>query len=506
MSATGEINRRDFVSRYVTGSDRYVKFSEEILGVRLAEVQKKILRSVEENQRVVIVSGNGVGKSFVVACLNLSFLYTNNNATVVATSGSYTQLTDATFKPMTNLLEQAQGKYSFLPGKTLKAPPRIEFDGKNEQFFKAISPRNPGGLEGRHNDSVLVVCDEADKPEMTMEHFDSAASSITDGNDRMVVIANPPEDESNSVVQLMENDRYETIQFSSFDSHNVKVDAGEIDDSKIKGLVDLELLKEDWKDWNDTEWIGYEAAKHSADRDGLDTRWYRRRLGIIPPDNAASVRPFQISSVISAENRYSSDMSVDSVDEYEAIGIDVARGGGDRTVIAGVTEDTVDILLSVEEPDNHQRNKALIESTLGEYTNPVIMDAVGEGSALADWLENDYSITRFSGGANAKQKRKYYDKRTEALAELGQWLGDGAIEPKSSLSLELRACARNIELKEKSLRGGQTFKATSKSELKKGDSLGRSPDLLDAASLAVYGRNLVSTTRSAGYSFYSYED
>lgn len=506
MSATGEMDRQEFVKRYASGNDRYVKFSEEILGVRLAEVQKKILRAVEENQRVVIVSGNGVGKSFVVACLNLSFLYTNNNATVVATSGSYTQLTDATFKPMTNLLEQAQDNYSFLPGKTLKAPPRIEFDGKTEQFFKAISPRNAGGLEGRHNDSVLVVCDEADKPEMTMEHFDSAASSITDENDRMVVIANPPEDESNSVVQLMENDRYETIQFSSFDSHNVKVDAGELDDTKIRGLVDLGLLKADWEDWNDKPWPSYEEAKNSADMEGLDTRWYRRRLGVIPPDNAAAIRPFQISSVVKAEQEYEDSMAVDSVEEYDAIGVDVARGGGDRTVIAGVNHDTIDIIASVEEPDNHQRNKALIESKLGDYEGPVIMDAVGEGSALADWLENDYFINRFSGGANAKQKRKYYDKRTESLAELGQWLEDGAIKPQSKLSTELRACARHIQLKEKSLRGGQTFKATSKSELKKGDALGRSPDLLDAASLAVYGLHLISTVNQPGFSFYSYED
>ncbi|AUX08926.1 phage terminase large subunit [Halalkaliarchaeum desulfuricum] len=510
---------------YVSGEQRYVRFTEDVLGVQLAEVQAKILRAVTRHKHLIIVSGNGVGKSFAIACLNLAFLYTNPNSTVVMTSGSYSQMEEATFKPMQSLLRGAKEEFP-LEGEVKKSPPRIEFEHDPEHYFRCISGRYPENLEGRHNKRVQVVVDEADKPDITAEHFDSAQSSITDEKDRMVVIGNPPRDEGNSLFDLMEDPRYEVIQFSSLDSHNAQVDAGLAEGDKIPGLVDLKQIREDYRSWNRENFPGFENVLDTLETDedtgiltctekGLDERWYRRRLGVIPPTGAKSVRPFYAEDVTTAENNWEELVdssgfgnrdSTDSADiEYNAYGVDVARGGGDRTVIAGITPERVDVLESVESPGDHSVNKRLIERHVDDERTPVIMDAIGEGSGIADELKREgYNVTRFKASENARQRTKYSDCRTEALCELGSWLENGAVEPRSDVASELREAARHIELEEKSLKSGTTWKATSKSDLKKSDALGRSPDLLDAVSLAAWGLNVQQVSSNAGYSFYSY--
>jgi len=506
-----DVSREEYVQRYVSGENRYIRFAEDILGQELADTQKQILRAVEENKHTLIISGNGVGKSHAVSILSLAYLYCNLEATVLATSGSYSQLNDTMFKPMSKMLRQAQERYSFLPGRTVDNPPQIKFENREDQYLKCISTRNPGALEGRHSKHILSIVEEGDKPEVTEDVLDSARSSITDGRDRMVVIANPPKDESNSIVPLMQDDNWEVVQFSSFESRNVMVDAGEKDAKKIPGLVDLEKVKDDWEAWNDEPWPSYEEAKNSAERDDLDQRWYRRRLGVIPPDNANAIRPFRVNHVAEAESRWKDEHEYDaeSGTEYRAYGVDVARGGGDRTVITGVGDDFIHILASVESPGNHQVNKELVRENITDPDAPVIMDAVGEGSGIADDLKEDYNVTRFKSGENAKQEDKYYDKRTEALGELGQFLkGSGAVKPQTELSNELRAGAHSIEYEEKRTRGSNSFKATSKKELKKGHNLGRSPDLLDSASLALWGRNLCARRDDVGFGMYgdSFDD
>lgn len=487
---------QEFISRYSEGEDRYIRFGEEILDQELSRVQKQILRAVENNKRVLIISGNGVGKSHALSVLNLAYLYCNLEATVLATSGSYSQLSDTLFKPMSKMLREAKERYRFLPGRPVSNPSQqIKFDSREDQFFKCISTRNPGDLEGRHSKHIMTVVEEGDKPSVTEEVIDSANSSITDDRDRMVVVANPPKSESNSIVPLMNSDKWKVVQFSSFESRNVQVSAGELDKQKIPGMVDLSKIKDDWERWNDEPWPGYHDAKNSHDRDDLDTRWYRRRLGMMPPDDADAIRPFKVGHAEQAEERYEQAEAEGSLEhEYKAIGFDVARGGGDRSVICGVTDTHLEVIAAVEEPGHHHVNKELLRENVDDEDIPVVIDAVGEGSSLADDMADEYNVVRFNGGENAKQEEKYYDKRTEALGEIGSWLkGDGRIAPETELARETKAASRVIEYEEKRTRSSNTFSATSKDELKLSHNLGRSPDLLDAASLALWGKNLCAT-------------
>jgi hypothetical protein len=172
--------------------------------------------------------------------------------------------------------------------------------------------------------------------------------------------------------------------------------------------------------------------------------------------------------------------------------VDIARGGGDRTAIAEIRGDVLEITENVETPGNHAINESLVTERVDAtgLDGPLAIDAVGEGSGVADRIRAAYAsvdVARFNGGANAGDSENYYDARTEALQLLGEFLRDGGvIRPDSRMARELRAGARAIEYEEKTLRDHTVWKATSKSRLKEPAHLGRSPDLLDAATLACW--------------------
>jgi len=475
------------LSRYTDGRNRYVCFAREVLDIRLTREQERILRSLATTQRTVIMSGNGPGKSFGVAIAKLAFLVTNPGATVLGTSGSYSQYVDAVWRPMKQLHGRLDRRLPVDLGQpTDGGQPTLELD--TDWFAKVVSPRDPGDLEGRHAAQMLVVVEEADKRYITHEHFDSAGSSVTDNDDRMLAVANPPLDETDVVAEKMQSERWHVIQFSSFESHNVRADADELDTPKIPGLVDLSTLKADWKEWNGERWPGFETARTAHERrSDLDERWYRRRAGIIPPDGAASHRPFYIADV---EQAVDENPTPPNPSGLIGIGIDVARKGGDKTVYRRLYPGYTD----AEEwsKRDHNDNEARIRDLLDAEPSlaPIAIDAVGEGSGLADRLQDAYpDVHRFKNGSKPDTdagQDEYYDKWTEGLAALGDRLSGLAVAQTGDTRVreELFATARVVTFEEKRRRSGDVLKATPKSDVS--DRLGHSPDSLDALVMAAW--------------------
>ena len=472
----------------LSGPERYIAVATRFLDVDLTAVQRRIFRAVAENKRVYVQSGNGVGKSFTAAVLNLAFLARHPGSICLATSGTYSVLSDVLWKPLRKLYSRSE-----LPGRALESPPRVELG--EEWYFKALSPRNPSNLEGRHAEAIFVTLEEVDKPDITREHFDSAESMLTGPHDRILAVGNPPDDDSNVAAELRDSDRWHTVRFSSFDSHNVRVDAGTLDANRIPGLVGLETVTDDWENWNGEEWPGLEAARTAhEERTDLDQRWYRRRAGVQPPAAAAAHRPFDVADVRAAVERAP---PADAPSTPDAVGIDVARSG-DRTVLAAVHGPDIRIHYS-KQGTNHATQESRLRTYLDGWTDgrggetlPVAVDAVGEGSALADQLDAAYpGVERFKSGSTAREATEYADCWTEALASLGRLLAADGVLNDRRLREELLAAARTVTFEERHLasrgdNGATVLSATSKDEIKA--SLGRSPDHLDAVGMAVWAR------------------
>lgn len=461
-------------------AERYLDFIDEVLGTELSEAQQEIVRAGAENRKTAIQSSNGLGKSYSLSNLALAFLYCNPQATVLITSASYSTMVDTLFKPMSSMIDQARERTGGqIPGKTLKAPPRVEFDGNDDSFLKCISTSNAKDLEGRHNDRILVIVEECDSDKVSAEVIDSAQSSITGEQDRMVAIGNPPLTKANSFHQVMNDRTWKTLQFSSFESRNVQVDLGEHDGNKIPGLVDLSTLKDDWISFNKEDWVGVEDARASQERTDLDQRWYRRRLGVTPPDNANATRPFYSSQIDSGARRWN---PVGEVEKWSAIGVDLATSdGSDATIAVGVTEERAEVLYEVESPTSSE-NKDVLRAC-DDLTENLITDAIREENFLDSIATN---VIRFKGSFSAEDDQTYRNRRSEAYFELGDWLENGgSIDPNSDLAYQMYEVAEVAEAKIKSLRSSETYLVTPKDEIKPYIDAS-SPDFVDAISMACW--------------------
>lgn len=519
--------------QFTTGPDRYINFTEKVLEVQLLEIQKEIMRALTENRRVVVVSGNGVGKTFTVAALELAFLYTHSEATVLHTSRSNGHTRNTTYKELREMLHNAQETVG-LPGYAKKQPMEVEFEDSQTRKYEAVSPSNPDGLEGRHNEHFLAVVDEADKQEIDDDVIESAESSLTDERDRMLVIGNPPRNKGNSLNRLMEDDNWHTIQFSSFDCDNVKIALGQMDGDIISGPIQLSEIKYDWEKYHDEAWTSYdEIMGQSAkfvDEDGnyhftnpddsynendefrndLAEAWYRRRCGVIPPKGAAEARPFYTSDVDEAVDRYDEPESPLTPSDFDAIGVDIAGRGEDDTVITGVTrasqESTgrAEVLAEVSGNTETKIENGIRHAIKGADDTPIGFDAVGMGGPVADSFRNEgYNVVRFDGGKKAKDDDRYRNQRTESWCEFGKWLHNGSINDNDALTEELFGVAEHIELTEKGLMSGTVYMATSKDEIRKASSYGASPDFLDSASIGVWALNHHGSHESGGWNIYS---
>jgi hypothetical protein len=513
-------------SDYTSGRDRYVRFAEDFLDLRLAEVQKKVLRSIAENQRTLVWGANGPGKSYIIAALKLGFLLTNIDSIVLGTSGSYQQYEDTMWRPLKDMFGDAQKKYG-LPGQTKGGNrPMLELD--DEWYAKIISPRDPGELEGRHNADVLVVIDEADKKHVTDEVFDSAGSSITDLNDKLVAVCNPPKDESNVVYKKKQSDRWNVIEISAFESHNALVDAGKLNEPRIPGLVDLITIASDWEAWTGRQWPlaqenypgewpgmakisnkldngsitrsqalkwiapGYNVAKEAHKRwDTLSEKWYVRRAGVMPPAGAEAHRPIQPRNVTGAWER---DPPAMMSNTPRSVGIDVARSA-DKTVMSGEHQGILKIHYSQKGANHEVQKREVVEGTpttpgLKQWPSPDVAVDKGYAPGFHDYVADRVpNVVDFQNGTKPVEETRWYDKWAEALFHMGEWLEDGGVIEDPDLREELKVASRIIKFEERTLNsrghdGAEVYEATSKQEVK--EELGHSPDYLDASLMCIW--------------------
>ncbi len=510
-------------SDFVTGEDRFIDFAEQVLGEKPTHQQREILRTVANNQRVIVMCANAIGKSYVVAMLKLAFLFSNIDSTVLGTSGSYSQYVDGVWRPLDAMHERAQQRYG-LPGEILSGQQQPRLEVSKNWYAKVISPRDAGDLEGRHGADVLVVIEEADKEYITDEHFDSAGSSISGPSDRMIAVCNPPKDESNSLYNKIHSDRWHVMQLSALDSHNVKVEAGEIEGDHIPGVIELETIIDDWEEWNGEEWPGLgEARRVSAPfldadgdpvysnierseyqenpdfRDDMDERWYRRRAGIIPPDTSTKYRPFTVDIVERAFEPHRPS----GANNPAAVALDVARKGGDSNVLAEQFTDRIEIRTTWRGIDHVMAKERYIEPNVSRWKGiRMSVDAAGEGSGLADeivTLRGSDETIRWAANKNAVDEEMFKNYWTEGLYHLGKFLKQGGIIRDEELRDQLFTAARVVEFEEKyyANRENEVLVATPKEEIK--ERYGASPDHLDAAVMACWSYSVDMTAGQTGF-------
>lgn len=490
-----------------------VDWLEQEADLTVPQNQGDLVRLVADpdTNRIVVISGNALGKTIAATMAGGWHFCLHWNSLTMLTSGNYDILRDTSWRFLKSMHKAAQRNAPW-PGKRRQRPPQIEAEDYEQWFLRYLSPRYARNLEGRHARKALVVIEEADKPDITMEHVDSAESTASDAGDTVLVLANPPEDKSNCVYDLLEDDAWTNVFWDWTDSRNVRLDLGDLDPAthdRIPGVVDLDRVREDWESWNRRPWPGADEARVAhpdlgGDRwRNLDPRWYRRRMGRMAPTGSSTVRPFYERDLDRAIDRWEpwmaeelttmDDAADPDVEQHLRVGVgaDMARDGGDRMVVVDRRQTGLLNVFADLQPGDHTVSDDVLDTSAqaGAIDGWFWIDALGEGSGSADRAAKKYApCKRFQASERAEQEDEYYDRRTEAMVHLGNLLKQDQVivPPNSDLEDELRHAARTLRLEKRSRGSDTVLNLKGKDDLKSNTRLGRSPDILDAAALACY--------------------
>jgi hypothetical protein len=206
---------------------------------------------------------------------------------------------------------------------------------------------------------------------------------------------------------------------------------------------------------------------------GEDSDFFKVRVrGVFPSADFNALLTFE--QVEAAMNRQYREDEISH--GARIIGVDVARQGGDSTVIAKRRAMVIYPLVAMQVPDN-MLVASRIATTIDEWTgcDAVHIDASGGyGVGVVDALRSvNRKCTEVYFGGKATDPR-FFDKRSEMAWELAAWIKDKGWLPRdNNLREELLALTVTFER--------DRFRLCSKDDIK--DEIGRSPDRADACML-----------------------
>lgn len=159
-------------------------FVRTMLGVeKLEGYQEEFLNNVAKFDRVAFRSGHGVGKTFIVACVILWFLFTRPCSKVISTAPTWRQVRKILW---------AEIKTRYNASNLSKALAQVldtELRLASDWFAVGESSDDPHKLEGFHADDVLFVVDEAKAvPNKTL---DAIEGSQTGKGAKLIYISTP---------------------------------------------------------------------------------------------------------------------------------------------------------------------------------------------------------------------------------------------------------------------------------------------------------------------------
>ena len=119
----------------------------------------------------------------------------------------------------------------------------------------------------------------------------------------------------------------------------------------------------------------------------------------------------------------------DNVIAPRILAVDVARFGGDQSVIGMRQGRTFVVLKKYRDLDTNQLAYRVAEWIEAERPDHVFVDGVGVGAGVVDTLRDlGYEVTDVNAGVKAIEDRRFFNRRAEMWWSMREWLkNDGAI-------------------------------------------------------------------------------
>lgn len=425
---------RAFRAKY---RDNIPAFALDVLGIELDENQVEIANAVRDGKRVAVVSGKGIGKSFVSGVLALWFYVLFPGAKVRLLANTDDQSLNVMWRPMCDIVEKSAFQSWFDPTNSqdvhiVNAPngPSI-----HRMTWSAKSVENTAGV---HADHLLFILDEASK--LPSELIENIVGGLSGQDNRVLMCGNGTRSSGYFYNACQEGSRWKVL----------KIDARK------------------------SRWVNREAIDDFIAEKGLDSDAVRINvLGEFPKIGGSTIVPdAQIMAAMRRE-------PVPTHGSAVVCGMDVG-GGGDPTV--WVVRDGLRIVAVEQDVSAGANEDALVRMTASVcsrfHVARILVDSTGLGHFLPSRL-----VTAMPGveviGRNfgeASPDEGYANMRAWAFFRCREWFGLGvSIGDRPGLREELLAIEYRTNTNGKlALQPKDSIKAV----------LGRSPNEADALALS----------------------
>lgn len=435
--------------------------NDELKDHTILDWQKDILISIRDNLinvnqaiQIAVASGHGIGKSALVSWLILWALSTMPYCKGVVTANTESQLKSKTWAELAKWHRLSIVKDILTVSKTAI----YSSDSMAEKSWRidAIpwSEHRPEAFAGLHNQNnrVLIIFDEASAIPACI--WEVAEGALTDKDTQIffVCFGNPTRSDGR-FYECFGRFRHRWI--------TKKVD------SRTVPITDKRQINKWVEDY------------------GLDSDFVKVRvLGEFP--SGADDSLIKLDTVIKAENR---NITNDVYREApRIIGVDVARFGSDKTVIAYRQGLKLHKIQKFSELDTMETADRVIKAIIEYEPEAVFIDIGGVGAGVYDYLKSvGYDVISVDFGGKASEPNKYFNKRAEIWCKMSEWLDNADIISDDDLKADLIAPSYTFKGD-----NGQIL-LEKKSDIKKRGLA--SPDCADAIALT-FSSNVIKNRRN----------
>ncbi len=484
-----------------------IHFAEKV-GVQLWPKMLEIFQAVQDGKRKILVrSCNGAGKTTAIAALCNWKLTQFNEAIVLTTASSWTQVRRTLWGEI-----RRQARVAQLYPNTRITKTSIPLDEK--LYALGISPSIPENAQGFHSPHMLIVVDEATG--VDREIIDALSGNLTGEDAQIILICNPINTKSYPY-EAEESGDWHLITISALEHPNVT--SG---NEEIRGAVTRKWIEDRLKSWSHEIEAPEDSGKRVVDNgeppdesvDSLFHSPHPTTSSSYAIGNALYIhwlnKWFQKSSIVAsrilgewADNEANGYITMDLVQrcmdshrdsEYvlpnapKILGVDIARSGPDATVLARFDGATQLPLIEFYHQDlmtTAQRIKDQYD--LGYHI--IAIDDSGLGGGVSDRL-NQIGVPHHAVNFNQKPRGVLHNRKelANARAEMYFTLEEDIRECEIQLLDDKRLHQEITAVRLTTVANSTAYKLEDKELTRK--RLGRSPDKADATALARYALRL----------------
>jgi hypothetical protein len=425
-----------------------LRFVNDWLGVSLWEKQAEILSTLFNINRLAVRSGNGVGKSYLAASAAITWLV-GNGGYVLITSSSWTNVKLTAFPTIRKILS-SMPDFKAIGGDIHD----VSWKLGDQHGAWGLSPDKPENFSGMRSDRpVFVIVDEASS--LHPQIFE-AIEGLCSGQGSTIWMLGNPLKPTGPFRDVFRDPSWKTFHISTEESPNVK--AGK---EVVPGLASR-------------EWVEGRANKW-----GKDSPTYRSRIcGDFPDnDNDLFIPTAWMEKVVQGEQ-----LEWPKLPSQVKVGVDVARFGGDRTIILARTDKGLIDIQSFRGADLMSTTGQVVKLIKAGKVLPenIFVDDAGLGGGVTDRLhEQGYQVKAVNFASRANESDRFTNSRAESHWALRDLFEDGFKLPTSRTGLWDELTELHVQYDSKG-----RIKAEPKADLK--ERIGRSPDEGDALALTCY--------------------